>query len=194
MSSAPADRVTIWAGQLAANSFPPVCAMTGAPAETWQRFRFVTAPAWAYAFLILVVTGIGLLPIFILMTVVSRRASCYLPLTRASQRRVRLGTWLCVDLFILAILLWIGAGVAASIWPDNSTASIFIGLAVFTGILSILAAAAGWLLVRPRFGPGGRVLDRPPGSQDYLVELRRVHPAFVAAITQQHTNWMAPNR
>lgn len=181
----------IWASQLAANNFPPVCAMTGQPAETWQRFRFVTAPAWAYAFLILICTGIGLLPIFILMAVVSRRASGHLPLTRASQRRVRLGTWICVDLFVLTVLLWIGAAVISSIWPDNSTVSVIVGVAVSVGLLSLLAGFAGWLLVRPRFGPGGRVLDRPAGAQEYLVELRRVHPAFVAAVNQQHSAWMA---
>jgi hypothetical protein len=160
--------------------------MTGAPAETWQRFRFVTAPAWAYAFLILVCTGIGLLPIFILMAVVSRRASGHLPLTRMSQRRVRRATWICVDLLVLAVLLWVGAAFVASIWSGNSTASTIAGISVFLGFLSILAAIIGWLLVRPRFGPGGQVLKRPTGYQDYLVELRRVHPAFVAAVNQAH--------
>jgi len=165
--------------------------MTGAPAETWQRFRFVTAPAWAYAFLILVCTGIGLLPIFILMAVVSRRASGYLPLTRASQRRVRRATWVCIDLFVLAVLLWIAAAVIASIWSDNAVASTFVGLAVFVGILSLLAAAIGWLLVRPMFGPGGAVRARPAGYQDYPVELRKVHPLFVQAVYAQHAARMA---
>ncbi len=191
MASSPPDRVQIWAAQLAAKDFPPVCAMTGAPAETWQRFRFVTAPAWAYAFLILVCTGIGLLPIFILMAVVSRRASGHLPLTRASQRRVKRATWVCIDLFVLAVLLWIAAAVIASIWSDNAVASTFVGLAVFVGILSLLAAAIGWLLVRPMFGPGGAVRARPAGYQDYPVELRKVHPLFVQAVYAQHAARMA---
>ena len=54
MDSRP-DRVQIWASQLAANDFPPVCAMTGRPAETWRKFRFATPPDWAYALLALVV-------------------------------------------------------------------------------------------------------------------------------------------
>src|SRR5437773_10863820 len=48
-----ADRVLIWSSQLRANDFPPVCAMTGAPAEAWHKFRFVTVPGWAYASLLL---------------------------------------------------------------------------------------------------------------------------------------------
>ena len=51
------DRIQIWASQLAANDFPPVCAMTGRPAETWRKFRFATPPDWAYALLALVVLG-----------------------------------------------------------------------------------------------------------------------------------------
>lgn|GEM_PF-2904422 len=38
MSAEPSG-VAIWASQLAANDFPPVCAMTGRPAETWREFH-----------------------------------------------------------------------------------------------------------------------------------------------------------
>ena len=53
----PQDRVQVWASQLAANDFPPVCAVTGAPVETWRKFRFSTPPPWAYAFLGLIALG-----------------------------------------------------------------------------------------------------------------------------------------
>jgi hypothetical protein len=51
------DRVQIWASQLGANDFPPVCAMTGRPAELWRKFNFSTPPRWAYALLVLIVVG-----------------------------------------------------------------------------------------------------------------------------------------
>ena len=44
--------------------------MTGQPAQAWRKFRFATVPRWAYVFLVLICTGIGLLPIFIIMAVV----------------------------------------------------------------------------------------------------------------------------
>ncbi|TMG25324.1 MAG: hypothetical protein E6H95_12090 [Chloroflexi bacterium] len=63
----PPDRVTIWQSQLTANDFPPVCAMSGQPAETWHKFRFATAPPWAFLLGAIVVAAL------------SRRASGYLP-------------------------------------------------------------------------------------------------------------------
>ena len=182
----PPDRVQVWASQLAANDFPPICAMTGAPAEAWQKFNFVTAPRWAYASLVLLITGIGLLPVFIIMAAVSRRAGGHLPLTLASRKKVTRAKWISIDLFVLAILLWIAAAVIASIWTDSSIASTIVGFSVLLGLLSVLAGAAGWVIVRPRFGPSGRVLSRPPGYSEYLVELKKVHPAFIAAVNQMY--------
>ena len=80
--------------------------MTGQPAETWRKFRFQTAPAWAYAFLLLLCTGVGLLIIFLAMYLVSRRASGYLPLTRASSRKVALGAWIPGGLLLLTVVLF----------------------------------------------------------------------------------------
>src|SRR5207245_6467641 len=83
--------------------------MTGAPAEVWRKFRFRTVPGWAYAFLALLVTGIGLLPIFIIMAVVSRRASGPLPLTRARRQKLSLVARGIITLLPLRIGLFIGA-------------------------------------------------------------------------------------
>ncbi len=114
------DRVLVWSSQLAANDFPPVCAMTGAPAETWRKFRFSTAPAWAAVFLILICTGFGLLIVFVAMYLVSRRASGYLPLTRASSRRVALASWVPAGLIVGALLLGF---VALVVWGPTSSSS-----------------------------------------------------------------------
>ena len=114
------DRVLVWSSQLAANDFPPVCAMTGAPAETWRKFRFSTAPAWAAVFLILLCTGFGLLIVFVAMYLVSRRASGYLPLTRASSRRVALASWVPAGLIVGALVLGF---VALVVWGSTSSSS-----------------------------------------------------------------------
>ena len=94
--------------------------MTGAQAETWRKFRFASTPGWAYLFLLLLCTGIGLLIIFILMYAVSRRASGYLPLTRASSQKVALATWIPLALIIgsvvagLTALIVVAAGSSTS--------------------------------------------------------------------------------
>jgi hypothetical protein len=119
--ASPTDRVVVWASQLAANDFPPVCAMTGAPAETWRKFRFSTAPAWAYAFLILLCTGVGLLIVFLAMYLVSRRASGHLPLTRAASRRVGLASWIPAGALIGGVALLLAAAVVEGASSTTTT-------------------------------------------------------------------------
>jgi len=177
------DRVLVWSSQLAANDFPPVCAVTGAPAETWRKFRFQTAPGWAYALLLLLCTGVGLLIVFIAMYLVSRRASGHLPLTRTSSRTIGLGTWIPVGLFLLTVLLWIVAGIVGSSSNDE-TSSAVAGVLVIASFVVVLAGLVGWLIVKPLIGPRGKVMERQPGAYDNLVEIRNVHPAFVSAVVQ----------
>ncbi len=85
--------------------------MSGAPGEIWRKFRFVSVPGWAFAFFALLCTGIGLLPIFIILAVVSRRATGYLPLTRGSRQHLLLATWLPFSLIPFAFALWIAAAI-----------------------------------------------------------------------------------
>jgi hypothetical protein len=177
------DRVQIWAAQLAANDFPPVCAMTGAPAETWRKFRFATPPAWAYVLLLLVCTGVGLLIIFVLMWAVSLRASGYLPLTRASRRKVTLATWIPIGLIVLTFVLWIAAAILG-LRSNDSTTSTIAGSLLIIGLLSFLAGLAGRLVITRIAGPRARVMERLPGQYGQVVELRNVHPAFVMAVNQ----------
>jgi predicted small integral membrane protein len=114
------DRVTIWASQLAANDFPPVCAMTGRPVEVWRRFKFATSPAWTYSLLILVcLGGIGIFLYAIVTTVVAQRASGFLPLTHKSSRTVTLATWVPIVLIVLCVPVWIAAGVVAANSPNG---------------------------------------------------------------------------
>ncbi len=168
-----ANSVQVWSSELRANDFPPVCAITGRPAETWRKFRFVTAPGWAYAFLLLLVTGIGLLLIFIIMRAVSRTASGHLPLTRAASNRIRNANLVGLGLAILWLVLW-AVGFAA-----NSGGFFLLGFLILFAVLIY------WLLIRPRFGIAGKVLAVRPGQRESVVVLRRVNPAFVAAV-QQH--------
>jgi hypothetical protein len=98
--------------------------MTGAPVETWRKFRFSTAPAWAAVFLLLLCTGFGLLLVFLAMYLVSRRASGYLPLTRASSHRVALASWIPAGLIVGSFLLGFVALIA---YGANSSSSAPVG-------------------------------------------------------------------
>ena len=168
----PPDRVTIWQSQLTANDFPPVCAMSGQPAETWHRFRFATAPPWAFLLGAIVVAAL------------SRRASGYLPLTRASLKKLRLVTWTFVGLLPLAVVLW-GAAIFVSPTDSDPTRSAIAAYLGIFGTLLFGIGLFGLLLARRWYGPTGKVLEQQPGYYEPVIELQRVHPNFVAAVRQR---------
>jgi len=168
--------VLVWQSQLAANDFPPVCAMTGAPAETWRRFNFSTAPPYAF--------WIGGL---IVAAMMSRRASGYLPLTRASANKLRLYFWTLVALIPIGVVVaFVGLTVAGASNGEGVGATLGI-LGFVLGLASLLVGFIGLVIVRRTLGPTGKVLEPQPGQYQSLIELRNVHPAFVAAVQQlQH--------
>jgi hypothetical protein len=169
------DRVQVWASQLAANDFPPVCAMTGAPAETWRKFRFATAPIWAHALSVLVAI------------IAAERASGFLPLTTASSRLVGFARWIPRGLMIGSVLLWIAIviGAVANVGATAPNAGDIAGMLAFVGVLLLVGGLVGRFVAMPLICPRGRVTV-PPGYRDKLVELRNVHPAFVATVMQIH--------
>jgi hypothetical protein len=180
------DRVQVWASQLAANDFPPVCAMTGAPAQTWRKFRFSSPPQWAYALYVLVILGlIGMIVAAVVMSAVSQRASGYLPLTRGSRRLVGLALWVPIGLMVGAVVLWtiVPIGAAANVDAGDTNAGGVAGIVLLVGALLLVAGLIGRLVVTPLVCPRARVIVQP-GYYDKLVEIRNVHPAFVAAVNQ----------
>lgn len=162
--------------------------MTGRPAEVWRKFNFSTPPAWAYAFLALIVFGgVGIIAYAVVVSAVSQKASGHLPLTRSAQNRLRTYLWTVVALLPLSFMVLIGGLVIAS--SEDATAH-GIGIAVvLIGALMFVVFVAGALL-RSWFGPGATVNAPSPGQNDKVVELRRVHPNFAAAVAHQHSTWM----
>ena len=163
------DRVQIWAAQLAANDFPPVCAMTGRTAETWHTFVFAGPLDWFAATLVIV--GIRLLK--------PRVVRGQLPLTNASRQTITLVETIARSLPILAILL-LACGIAIARSTSDADLSAIartlIILGVVAALLCVPALLLSWVV------PHGTVLDSPPGGLGRLIELRRVHPSFVAAV------------
>jgi hypothetical protein len=185
------DRVTIWASQLAANDFPPVCAMSGMPAETWRKFKFATPPTWAYALLLLIcLGGIGIIAYVVVIYAIAQRAEGHLPLTRISSRTVTLAIWVPASLLIAWIVLWVIAA-AAGLPSSDPTVDTIAGVMFWIGLLLLLAGLVGRYVVKPLVTPRARVTEPQPGQFDKLVELRSVHPAFVAAVHQLQAGRMA---
>jgi hypothetical protein len=155
--------------------------MTGRPAEMWRKFKFSTPPAWSYALLILVcLGGMGAIAFAVVMALTAQRASGHLPITKDSSRLVTIATWVPVALMILAVLVWITAfPVAASSSIGDAAGWLF-----WLGLLLLLSGLAGRLIVKPLLSPRARVEEMAPGRNDRIVELRNVHPAFVAAVLQ----------
>jgi hypothetical protein len=176
--------VQIWSAQLAANDFPPVCAMTGRPAETWRKFRFATPPDWAYALLLLVcLGGLGLIAYGIVIAAIARRASGFLPLTRSSSRTVALAFWVPLGLIIAWVVLWIAAA-AIGLPTSDPTLSTIAAIMFWVGLFTLVAGLVGRLLIMPLICPRGKVMEQLPYQYDKLVELRNVNVAFVAAVHQ----------
>ena len=185
------DRVQVWASRLLANDFPPVCAMSGRPAETWRRFSFVTPPMWAYWLLLLICAGgLGFIAYAIAIAAVAERASGYLPLTRSSSRTVTLAFWVPTGLLIAWVAAWVLTVVLAWTATDanvTTVAWICFGL----GFLFLAAGLVGRLLVSPFIRPRGKVMPIAPGQFDRIVELRNVHPNFVSAVNQVQLSQVA---
>jgi hypothetical protein len=181
---APPDRVQVWASQLAANDFPPVCAMSGQPAETWRKFKFATPPTWAYALLVLVcLGGLGIILYAVVITLVSQKAAGFLPLTRTSSRTVALAIWVPAGLLIAWVVLWVLAA-AIGLPSSDSTALTIAAIMFWVGLLLLSAGLVGRLLVMRMICPRGKVTEPQPGQLDKLVELQNVSPIFVAAVHQ----------
>lgn len=184
MIAGPPDRVRIWAGQLAANDFPPVCALTGRPAETWRKFRFATPPQWAYALLLLVcLGGIGIILYAVVLASISQRATGHLPLTHGARRQVDLAIWVPPGLLIAWVVLWVVA-IAVSPSSNDQSGSGLSAAFFFLGLLLLIGGLVGRLVVMRFLVPQAKVFEPQPGQLDKIVELRNLHPNFVHAVQQ----------
>jgi hypothetical protein len=145
--------------------------MTGAPAETWRKFRFESHSALGIPFDVLTggFFGAGY------FSTRGRKAKGRLPLTNRARRRMRMATWIPLSAIPISLLLVVTA---------YSLPSWIKGAAGVLGLVVLLAGLIGFLIARSLIGPKGKVIPRPPGIDDQLVELRNVHPAFVIAVQQ----------
>jgi hypothetical protein len=152
--------------------------MTGAPGETWRKFRFARVPpVWAFAG-----DPFGGL----LWGVIRDRVSGRLPLTQRSNRTVTLALWVPRALIVGPLVLWIlGANLGLGSDPSNELVSIGWFVFFVIGLPSLMAGLVGAFLVKPLICPRGRLIPTRDDEAD-IVELRNVHPTFVAAVYEMH--------
>ena len=156
--------------------------MTGRPAERWKKFKFATPPDWTYALLVLTcLGGLGFIAFTIVVAAVSERASGFLPLTRTSSRIVTLAFWIPLALLIAWPICWLVALITAGDPNSSGTTGAFVWL----GIFFLGAGMIGRLVVTRFVSPRAKVMELAPGYFDRIVELRNVHPLFVAAVLQR---------
>jgi hypothetical protein len=165
--------------------------MSGLPAETWKRFKFVTPPAWAYSLLLLVCAGgLGFIAYAIATAAVAERAGGYLPLTRSSNRAVTLAFWVPTGLLIGWVAAWVLTVVLAWTTTDPNVTTV-AWISFVLGFLFLAAGLVGRLLIAPLMRPRGKVMPMAPGYNDRIVELRNVHPNFVRAVNQDQPSRVA---
>ena len=179
MSVQPSGSTFIWSTDLKFGHLPAVCVKSGKQADASVRFRFITVPGWAYAFLLLALTGIGLLVPFIVMRIVSRTATGRLPFNSSVARRIK--TWRAVLVAAIVVSPFLLVGAVLALGGDTYIAALVWSLF----LVDVLGTLAVRYLVLPRLGPKGHV-HKSTSPQGRWVELRAVHPAFAAAVGEMY--------
>ena len=144
--------------------------MTGAPSETWRKFRFAQEES-------LWVSWVD--PFGLIWWAIRHHASGRLPLTRRSSRIVALATWIPRGLFAGTLGLWIAAAIFGVTSYSTTWSVLFV-----VGGLGLIGGLVG-RVVKPLICPRGRLKSGPRGDPDF-VEIRNVHPAFVQAAKEMY--------
>ena len=110
------------------------------------------------------------------------RASGYLPLTNESKLKLRLVTIGFIGLIPAGLALLAAAITLISSDPAKASSA---GPLVVVALVALTVGVLGILYLAPRVGPTAIVMPPPSGYFDNLVELRRVHPAFVFVVMEQ---------
>lgn len=110
--------------------------------------------------------------------VFAQRAAGYLPLSRLASRTITIGVWFPIALMASPIILLILSAVIA-LDDSRSNAPGFLAL---LAIVLLLGGFVARLLLRARLFPRATVGDVNPVYRDRVIELRNLHPRFVAAV------------
>lgn len=149
---------------------PRLCMRCGAPATIEKRKTFSWCPSWV-AVLILV----GLLPYLIVMLILTKRMTVFVPLCDKHRNH-----WLWRTALVLALvavlvgLIVVGIMVISAAAPQEGGLGGTVCVAGLLGL--IVCPVIAWLILKD--------LIRPEEITDRTITLVKVHPNFVRAIEQ----------
>lgn len=125
---------------------PPVCAMTGDPAEEYVRITFTSTPGWTWILLLF-----GILPFLIARAFSKTRVVGLVPMSDAALRRARSFNWIVGGLFgVGALILVLGMASDLSALAVAGTTAI---------AAAALIAMIGWAFVWPAGRVAGDVVS-----------------------------------
>jgi hypothetical protein len=170
--------VVVDAGAFAEGRLPPVCAITGGPADGTMSLR--AQPPQPFIVLVL-----GGLLAFLFAGSLQSRLDGEVPVAGAVHDRLAgrlavgrvclLGALTCTVAAVVAWRMAVGTGASAGLW-----------------VAAVVAAGAAAWLVRvggPRWWSGRRLVVHASLHRDVRwVELRRVHPDFVRAVEAEQAH------
>jgi hypothetical protein len=160
---------------------PPVCVVTGRPADGYRPYRFGRTPGWILFALVLGPVGIVVLLVLALTT--RRTVSGYLPVcddALAHGRRWRRNGWIAVlaggavDVFF------------AFVFDSFGNRALFV---VSEAVGAGLVVAGLWIVARPPGSVGGR-----PDRVERWVHISPVSVAFFDAYERQERRRMDERR
>jgi hypothetical protein len=148
--------------ELRLGALPAVCVRTGRPADGTIEVTFGWLPPWTFLLLLA-----GIVPFFVAALLLRERIPGELPVTRQVVERYH-GTarpwWLGWAVVVVAL------GVRS--WLGRPAGLVALGVGLGLVALGLVRRSNGWVTAVP-------VRGTP------FVELRRVHPAFAAAVASR---------
>jgi len=92
-------------------------------------------------------------------------------------------TWLPAAIIVLGAIL-AGLGAVYGLPSSDPTVSNVAAVLLFLGLVAVSTGGIALLVLKPLVGPQGKVMSDGGGldRSETIVELSRVHPAFVAAV------------
>jgi len=164
--------VQVWDADLRSGFLPQVSPLSGVPASVRKKLTYRTAPRWTVVVIVIgLLLGVGWIPGVLIRSAVQKSSSGYLYVTADESKRMLLIGLVKWGLLLLAVVLFIVAGI-----PQVPTPGLFVLAALAAFGAFIVCLLIGW----PRVGPKAVVTEPQPGAK--LVTFQEVSSPFVEAV------------
>ena len=166
----------VWEGDLYAGSLPPICVLTGEPAEQRLSVRYTTTPSWVVLLLFL-----GVVPAIVGWLLTRRTARGSLPLSARGAAVLSRRHRLALGAILVGVPLAIGGGTFAGALDPNVGGLVLCVLLV-VALLLVLAATRAYTPNAVR----AHVEEPTPWGR--WVQLHDVSDAFALAVQRMYAD------